>query len=63
MLSEGTARHHHAAGLILILEEVVGELTQMFLLDLLKTELAAIFHYLLVLADHPTDTHNHSILA
>lgn len=35
MLPKGTARHHYTAGLVLILEEIVGELAQMFLLHLL----------------------------
>lgn len=35
----------------------------MLLLDLLQAELAAVVHHLLVLADHPSDTHYHCVLS
>lgn len=62
VLLEGTARHQHVAAVGLVLKEVASELAQLFLLDLLHTELASVLNDLLVLAYHLPNLNNYSIL-
>lgn len=59
---EGLSGHEHIASVGLILEEIAGELVEVFLFDLLHAELASILNDLLVLAYHLPDLYHHCVI-